>query len=897
MADAWLGRTLSHYEIVEKLGEGGMGVVYKARDTRLDRFVAIKILPADKVADAERKRRFVQEAKAASALNHPNIITIHDIASESGTDFMVMEYVAGKTLDHAIERHGLRLSEALKHAVQIADALATAHEAGIIHRDLKPSNVMVTEKGQVKVLDFGLAKLTEKAELDQAATQTLQQAAPALTEEGAVLGTVAYMSPEQAEGRKIDARSDIFSFGSLLYEMVTGRRAFQGDSRLTTLTAILRDDPKPPSETGETVPRDLQKIITRCLRKDPARRFQTMADLKVAIEEVKEESESGRLTEIPAAAPVRRRSPVVWAAVAMVLVLAGLAVYGWRSRAPAPSSSGGGLSLRQLTQDTGRTTDPAISPDGKLVAYASDRAGDGGMDIWVQQLTAGAQPIRLTRNKADDDDPSFSPDSGRIVFDSGREGGGIYIMPALGGEERLLLRGPYVTPRFSPDGQWVATWSPSNYQGRLVVVPVSGGPPRPIVPEFYGAYTPAWSPDGAKILFIGERQQGDPNYWWIAPLDGGPAVKTGAVAILGKLPLAGRFLRPAEWLNDQVLFAAGNLWRVPFSRDYKLGTPERLTTSTALEGSPRAITGPKGWRLVFASSQRSQSLWSLPLDLNAAKVLGEPKKLFADALGRTTPSLSADGSRLSYVYHGLEGYGVRVRDTKTGVETTLVQGPNDMRARLSPDGSTIAYTPTVTEAEKVIYLISATGGDARQFCETCGLIYDWTPDGKKILYRTWNPMKFWSIDATTGRQTEIISHPKYSIYGGVYSPDQRWMAVHYGGVGAPQGVFIAPVGENGAAGPQSEWITVMANPGVNPRPWWSPDGSVLYFLSTAAGQVEIWGRRLDPKTKQPRGETFVVYSPQAQRSMPTGHPFGPAMGSQQIIFSIYESTGNIWLAE
>jgi serine/threonine protein kinase len=218
-----IGKTISHHQILEKLGEGRMGVVYKARDTHLDRFVALKILPAEKVADPDRRRRFVQEAKAASALNHPHIVTIHDIDEADGVHFIAMEYVDGKTLDQLIPRHGMRLNEALKVAVQIADALAAAHEAGIVHRDLKPGNLMMTEKGQVKVLDFGLAKLTEKI-LPSAEDATLT--AKPDTEEGKILGTVAYMSPEQAEGKKVDARSDIFSFGSVLYEMVTGRRAF-----------------------------------------------------------------------------------------------------------------------------------------------------------------------------------------------------------------------------------------------------------------------------------------------------------------------------------------------------------------------------------------------------------------------------------------------------------------------------------------------------------------------------------------------------------------------------------------------------------------------------------------------------------------------------------------------
>jgi len=238
-----VGQSIAHYRIIEKLGEGGMGVVYKARDTHLDRFVAIKVLPPERVADPERKRRFVQEAKAASALNHPNIITIHDIASEGGRDFIVMEYVDGQPLDRLIAGRGLPAKEALGYAVQVASALAAAHAAGIVHRDVKPPNIMVARAPsgpcQVKVLDFGLAKLTERgAPSETASTLTA-------TQQGVVLGTVAYMSPEQAEGRLVDARSDVFSFGAVLYEMLSGRRPFQGDSQFSTLMAILRDSPPP----------------------------------------------------------------------------------------------------------------------------------------------------------------------------------------------------------------------------------------------------------------------------------------------------------------------------------------------------------------------------------------------------------------------------------------------------------------------------------------------------------------------------------------------------------------------------------------------------------------------------------------------------------------------------
>ena len=243
---------------------------------------AVKVLPAGKVADPDRKRRFIQEAKAASALNHPNIITIHDIAEEHGTQFIVMEYVPGKALDQLIPRRGLPTAETLKYAIQIADALAKAHAAGIVHRDLKPANIMVTDEGQVKLLDFGLAKLTEAPIGAEDATLTVRDQ----TEVGAVVGTISYMSPEQAEGKPVDARSDIFSFGGVLYEMLTGQKAFHGDSRVSTLAAILTREPRPLSQAGLDVPPELEKLIARCLRKDRERRLQHAADLKVALVDV-----------------------------------------------------------------------------------------------------------------------------------------------------------------------------------------------------------------------------------------------------------------------------------------------------------------------------------------------------------------------------------------------------------------------------------------------------------------------------------------------------------------------------------------------------------------------------------------------------------------------------------
>ncbi len=305
------GQTLLHYRILDKIGEGGMGAVYKAQDTHLDRCVAVKVLPHDRMADPDRRRRFIQEAKAASSLNHPNIVVVHDIAADRGIDFIVMEYVEGKTLDQLIGRKGLKLNETLGYAAQIADGLAKAHAAGIVHRDLKPTNVMVTPEGRVKILDFGLAKLIEGEPAgDLGPTATLGRPDKPRTEEGYILGTVSYMSPEQAEGKPVDARSDIFAFGAVLYEMLTGQKAFHRDSRIATLAAILNEDPKPALELNETLPPDIETLLARCLRKDPQRRWQNMSDLKVVLQDLKDDSDSGRLRR-PEATVTGRRIPLV----------------------------------------------------------------------------------------------------------------------------------------------------------------------------------------------------------------------------------------------------------------------------------------------------------------------------------------------------------------------------------------------------------------------------------------------------------------------------------------------------------------------------------------------------------------------------------------------------------
>jgi eukaryotic-like serine/threonine-protein kinase len=355
------GSKLGPYEVLSLLGAGGMGEVYRARDPRLNREVAVKVLPADRMADEDRRRRFIQEARAASALNHPNIVTVHEVDSVEGVDFIVMEYVAGKTLSDAIPRQGMRLDQVLKVAIPVADALARAHSAGIVHRDLKPANVMVGAEGTVKVLDFGLAKLLTSREASlKSETATDDGARGPLSRPGTVAGTIGYMSPEQAAGGSVDTRSDVFSFGALLYEMATGRRAFAGGSTAEVLAALMKEQPKAASEMVPDLPKELDRLIQRCLRKEPERRFQHMLDAKLELEQIKEDSETGRTTAVMQPRSRRR----LWL-VASLVGLLGIAAAGWLLLRPPPPP----MRVVQVTSLPGFEASPALSPDGEYVAF------------------------------------------------------------------------------------------------------------------------------------------------------------------------------------------------------------------------------------------------------------------------------------------------------------------------------------------------------------------------------------------------------------------------------------------------------------------------------------------------------------------------------------------------
>ncbi len=436
-----VGQRIGSYQVERLIGEGGMGLVFKARDVQLNRSVAIKVLPAERLGDPERKRRFLQEAKATSLLNHPNIVTVHGITHERDADFLVMEFVAGKTLDQLIPAKGLPLKQALKYALEIADAVQAAHAAGIVHRDIKPSNIMITEQGRVKVLDFGLAKLTEPENAPDP-----DQTAPLTTQAGLVFGTAAYMSPEQAQGGRADTRSDIFSFGALLYQMVTGRRAFAGDNVITTLASVINQQPAPLSTLVPNVPRELEWIIAQCLKKDPNRRIQHIVDVKIALEAVLE------LLEAPPEPVPRARTRRRWIAPVVLAALLGIGAGVWGSLRLFHKEP---ITFQRLTFRQGDIIGSRFAPNGTIV-YSAVWDGASPAFFVAQPGSREARPLDL---------PS----------------GTIQSISASGEMAILLGAGP------------------SSTLGTLARAPLAGGAPRPVLENVSSA---DWSPSGDALAVI-----------------------------------------------------------------------------------------------------------------------------------------------------------------------------------------------------------------------------------------------------------------------------------------------------------------------------------------------------------------------------------------------------------
>jgi Tol biopolymer transport system component/predicted Ser/Thr protein kinase len=875
------GTMLAHYRVEAKLGEGGMGAVYRASDTRLQRQVAIKVLLPEHLDDPNHAQQLLREARAASALNHPNIVTVHEVGSERGVDFIAMEYVAGRSLAGLIPTKGLGVKRALDYAVQIAEGLAQAHAAGVVHGDLKPGNVMVNGGGRIKLLDFGLARRV-RLTADQSKS---------LTVKGEIAGTPAYMAPEQAEGKKADERTDIFAFGAVLYEMLAGRRAFQGASTLAVLGAVLREEP--PSVAG--VPHELERILRRCLRKDPARRFQHIGDVRIELEEV------GAVEPAPIA---RKWRPWLFAA-ALSLVLIAAARFGapglGRRTAAVPAPG-----MVQLTADVGLTFQPAISADGKLVAYSSDRGGAGNLDIWVQQMSGG-DSVQLTKDPADDSEPAFSPDGSQIAFRSEREGGAIYVVPALGGEPKLIaLRGRL--PRFSPDGGHIAygigkgvTGLQGLFTPAIFVVASRGGPARRLDSGLIASGVPVWAPDGQHLICWGRQEADSDRDWWVVPVSDGPARRTRLRDILVDRNLFPSYTTVSAWIGDRLILSinlasGSDLWQIPISSrtGEVAGEPQRLTFASGSNIQPSVSAGGQ---VVFSSKTVNRNVWSVAVDADGGKIRGELRRLTQEAKSNRDPAVSPDGRKVAFV----AGWDtpraqLRIRDVATGKESPLSGIPSTRDLgypSFSADSSKVVFR-AIENARPSLYVVLAAGGMAERICENCGNAPAWSPDGTKIVYDRIDRRRYVGLlETATGRTTQIVKHPEYDFIQPQFCPGDSWISFACMYQPDRTRVMVAPF-RGAAIIPESDWIAVTDGSGFDSRPRWSPNGNLLYFISDRDGFRCIWAQRLDAN-KRRVGPAFAVRHFDDPRRLLSDIPeLGLSVARDKLVFNMIEQTGNLW---
>lgn len=753
-----VGPRVAHYEIQEKLGEGGMGTVYRAYDTQLRRPVALKVLSPEYASDPERRERFLREARVISALNHPNIVAIHEVGSDNGVDFIAMEFVEGKSLREIIPAAGLPLGKALDYAVQIASGLAKANAAGVVHRDLKPGNIMLTRDGLVKLLDFGLARRVEVGQ----GYDTI------LTVEGEILGTPSYMSPEQAKGKPVDVRSDIFSFGSVLYEMVAGHRAFEKDSHISTLAAVIEQEPK-PLRPGVT--RDLEKIIARCLRKDSARRFQHMDDAKVELEELKEESDSGRLPGRSPPDPGRSRRRF-WASViaAAALLLAGFFLGGILAASHRPVVAA--FRFTPLAAETTDEMQPAWSPDGQTVVYTG--RVNGVHQLFTRSLNSPVS-AQITNSSTSWWRPFWSADGNRIYGWFAR---GLWSVGAVGGTPQLAVEHAYRSATISPDGRSLAFFRYQGNQCALWISSPSGENPRryqkpPFPQTFRYCQALQFSPNGRKILVNVEERVGDAggDACWIVPFpDGKPR----------RIPGGPHGLNNFSWMPDNrhVVFDAeigeGNGSHL-YSLDTQTGNVQLIIASTGEDQDPSV--SPDGRRIAFASGSQDWDLGEARVDRPETSVLlATPRREYS-------PAWAPSGRQYAYVSDASGTPEIWLRSVTEGWVRPAVTGHAEgyltrSLPRFSPDGRRLAY---VRLGSKHLVWISnlAGGGEVpleRESTDQHGCA--WSPDGQWIAYVRFLGGQWEVAKAPSGGSGKPVHLAEGGDEGGRidWSPSGEWIA-------------------------------------------------------------------------------------------------------------------------